>query len=115
MSEKGSFGFPRRDFLQKFFMSLASVTVVSQLTGLLGKAYGEDLPLVGKEDPLAKTFNYVTDSSKVDKAKFPQHAADQKCGTCALYTAIDKKHGKCQLFAGKSVAQAGWCSSFVKK
>ena len=57
-----------------------------------------------------------SDTTKVDAAKFPKHAATQMCGNCALYQgkATDKAGG-CPLFAGKQVAAAGWCSAYAKK
>jgi hypothetical protein len=105
----------RRQFLQRTLLALSSLSVISNLPGILSRAVAEPLPLVTDADPLAKTFNYVSDTNKVDKAKNPQHNAGQKCSGCSLYTEIDKKQGKCQLFAGKAVAAKGWCTSFVAK
>jgi hypothetical protein len=73
-------------------------------------------PLVDEKDAQAAALGYVADTAKADKAKYPKHAADQKCNGCQLYTgkAADKS-GPCSLFAGKHVTAGGWCSAWVKK
>jgi hypothetical protein len=67
-------------------------------------------------DPQAVALGYKADASKVDKAKFPQHAAGAQCNGCNFYQgkATDPM-APCQLFAGKQVAAKGWCSAYVKK
>jgi hypothetical protein len=73
-------------------------------------------PALSEADPQATALGYKADNTKVDKAKFPQHAANQMCSGCNLYQgkATDAA-GPCQLFAGKQVAAKGWCSAWVKK
>ncbi|NDF03688.1 MAG: iron permease [Betaproteobacteria bacterium] len=71
--------------------------------------------MVAETDPQAKSLGYVADATKADKAKFPKYAAGQHCGNCALYQPKDAKAGGCPLFAGKQVANAGWCSAWAKK
>ena len=71
---------------------------------------------VDEKDPTAMALGYVNDNSKVDKKRFPQATAAQKCSGCALYQgkAADSA-GPCPIFAGKLVSANGWCSSYVKK
>ncbi|CAN5865608.1 high-potential iron-sulfur protein [soil metagenome] len=71
---------------------------------------------VSETDPLAVGLGYKADATKVDKAKYPNYAAGQMCGTCQQFQgkATDAT-GPCQLFAGKSVSSKGWCSAWVKK
>jgi High potential iron-sulfur protein len=66
--------------------------------------------------PQAVALGYKADNTKVDKAKYPQHAATQVCNGCNFYQgkAADAM-APCQLFAGKQVAAKGWCSGWVKK
>ena len=71
--------------------------------------------LVDEKDPQAAALGYKADTTKVDKAKFPKHAADQHCGNCALYQGGTAAQGGCPLFAGKDVANKGWCSAWAKK
>jgi High potential iron-sulfur protein len=63
-----------------------------------------DLPALDPSDPAARGRDYVTKSAK----------SDAYCGNCSLYKKIGDSTGSCALFAGKSVAFAGWCSGWVK-
>ncbi|OGA96202.1 MAG: hypothetical protein A3E79_13700 [Burkholderiales bacterium RIFCSPHIGHO2_12_FULL_61_11] len=72
--------------------------------------------MVAESDAQAITLGYKADTSKVDKAKYPKHAADQSCANCALYQGkAGAASGLCPLFAGKQVAAKGWCSAWAKK
>jgi len=63
-----------------------------------------DLPPLDPNDPAARGRDYVTKSAK----------SDNYCGNCSLYKKTSDSMGSCALFAGKSVAYAGWCSGWVK-
>ena len=68
------------------------------------------------KDPQAAALGYVTDATKVDKAKFTKYAPGQDCASCQLYQGKPgEASGPCPLFAGKNVAAKGWCSAFIKK
>ena len=71
---------------------------------------------LSEADPQAVALGYKADATKVDKAKYPQHAATQVCGGCNFFQgkATDAA-GPCQLFAGKQVSAKGWCSAYAKK
>ncbi|MBC8055744.1 MAG: high-potential iron-sulfur protein [Rhizobiales bacterium] len=73
-------------------------------------------PVLPETDPQAVALGYKADATKVDKAKYPQHAATQLCNNCNFYQgkATDAM-APCQLFAAKQVAGKGWCSAWVKK
>ena len=75
------------------------------VTGLFvsGTAHA-DLPALDPNDPAARGRDYVTKSAK----------SDAYCGNCSLYMKTSDSMGSCALFAGKSVAYAGWCSGWVK-
>ena len=68
-----------------------------------GAAYA-DLPALDPSDPAARGRDYVTKSAK----------SVEYCGNCSLYKKTSDSMGSCALFAGKSVAFAGWCSGWVK-
>ena len=73
-------------------------------------------PMVDEKDAAAVGLGYVSDASKVDKAKYPQHAAGSMCSNCALYQgAAGSAQGACPLFAGKQVSAKGWCTAWAKK
>jgi hypothetical protein len=94
-------------------MAVASAAAVT--AGIPIAAHAE-LPKLDVNDPQAKALGYVEDSAKADQAKFPKHAASQKCNNCQLYQGkpSDAQAG-CPLFSGKSVAGTGWCSAYIKK
>ena len=75
-----------------------------------------NLPMVAADDATAVSLGYVSDETKVDKVKYAQHVAGNRCGNCALFQgAASAASGPCPLFPGKQVSAAGWCSAYVKK
>jgi hypothetical protein len=97
----------RRQFMIFSATGLAAATA--------GQTFAAD-PMVAETDPQAIGLGYKADSTKVDKAKYPKHAATQMCGGCALYKgAAGSAAGGCQIFAGKQVSSKGWCSAFAPK
>ena len=99
----------RRQFLKSIPIVAAAGAV-----GMSGLARAAN-PMVSEKDPQAVALGYVADPTKADKAKYPKHAADQHCGNCALYQGGAAAQGGCPLFAGKDVANKGWCSAWAKK
>lgn len=72
--------------------------------------------MLAETDAQAVGLGYKADSTKVDKAKYPKHAATQLCSNCALYAGKPTDAaGGCPLFPGKQVAGKGWCSAWAKK
>jgi High potential iron-sulfur protein len=66
-------------------------------------------PLLDAASPEAKAVRYVEDASKASGA-----AAGSSCASCALYQGgAGSKQGACQIFPGKEVMAAGWCSSWA--
>jgi hypothetical protein len=63
-----------------------------------------DLPALDPSDPAARGRDYVAKSAK----------SVAYCGNCSLYEKTGDSTGSCALFAGNSVAFAGWCSGWVK-
>ncbi len=71
---------------------------------------------VKETDPQATALGFKTDTTKVDKAKFPKHEVTQMCGGCQLFQGkAGAATGPCQLFAGNIVPSKGWCSAYIKK
>ena len=98
----------RRQFIIQ--VSVASGAVAA---GHLAFAQG---PALAESDPQAVALGYKSDTTKVDKQKFPKHEVSQKCNNCALYQGKPTDAmGGCPLFAGKQVAGPGWCSAWAKK
>lgn len=99
----------RRTFLLKVIPAAGALAVLG------GKAMAAPAAVV-ETDPQAIALGYKANTAKVDKAKFPKHAADQHCGNCQLFQgAATAASAPCAIFGGKLVANKGWCSAWVKK
>jgi len=76
----------------------------------------QDLPRLTEDDPMAQAMKYVHDASTVDPASRPNPAEVQDCANCALIQGEDGAAWRpCQIFPGKLVAAAGWCSVWAPK
>jgi hypothetical protein len=95
----------RRQFIIFSATGLAAVTA--------GQTFAAD-PMLAENDAQASSLGYKADSTKVDKAKYPKHAATQLCSNCTLYKG-GANAGGCQIFPGKQVAAKGWCSAYAAK
>lgn len=71
---------------------------------------------VAESDAQAAALGFKLNTAKADQAKYPKHAATQKCVNCVLYQGkAGAKTGPCAIFVGKTVPAAGWCSAWAKK
>lgn len=74
------------------------------------------LAMVDEKDPQPMALGYVSDATRADKTKYPQYAAGQACGNCALFQgAAGATQGPCPLYPGKNVSVKAWCSGYNKK
>ena len=65
--------------------------------------------LISPSDPLAKAVKYVEDASQAKEAM-----PGSTCASCGLYQGKNGlSQGPCQIFPGKLVKAAGWCSSWA--
>jgi hypothetical protein len=65
--------------------------------------------LLAVDAPEAKAVHYVEDAKDA-----PGATPGSRCGNCGLYQgASGTTQGPCQLFPGKEVKEAGWCSSWA--
>ena len=85
--------------------------------GMLATTAGADaLTPLDPNDPNAKALGYVTDATKVNAANNPTYKANQKCATCAQFQGkAGDATGGCNIFAGHSVPQGGWCKVWAQK
>ncbi len=96
----------RRLFLQR--LSLA-VSVAPLAAGALRVAQAGDAALLSAKSPEAKAVQYTEDAKSAKGA-----AAGSTCANCALYQGANgSAQGPCQIFPGKQVKAAGWCSSWA--
>lgn len=101
----------RRKFIQ--LSAVAAAGVMAQTTRT---AHAQDLPPLALDDPMAQAMKYTEDASTVDPAARTNPAAEQNCANCALIQGEDGAARRpCQIFPGKSVAAAGWCSVWAPK
>jgi hypothetical protein len=100
----------RRKFLQ-----LSAVAAAGCLVQPGREAMASDLPHLSEDDPMAKAMKYTNDASSVDPSTRNNPAADQNCANCALVQAGEGDWLPCQIFPGKAVNAAGWCSVWAPK
>lgn len=96
----------RRQFMQKVLVGAALAPLASASLAATGTA---ELPLLNPGDPEAKKVKYTEDATQEKAA-----TKGNNCGTCALYEGTYKStQGPCQIFPGKHVKAAGWCSAWA--
>ncbi len=101
----------RRQFIQ-----LTAVAAAGCLVRPGQEAKAQDMPKIEENDPIAQSLKYVHDASTVDPAQRANPAAVQNCENCALIQGNDGDEWRpCQIFPGKLVNAAGWCSVWAPK
>jgi hypothetical protein len=94
---------------RRLLRGMALGVTVAPLAVSLSPAFGADGALLSPAEPAAKAVQYVEDARGAKGA-----TAGNKCANCALYLGpTGAAQGPCQLFAGKQVKAAGWCSSWA--
>jgi len=95
----------RRHLLQTLTLGVPLLTVAAY------ESRAADAPLLNPEDKDAKAVKYVEDSTK---AKALGALPDSSCANRAVYQGkAGAPTGPCQIFPGKLVKAAGWCSSWA--
>ena len=95
----------RRRLLQRLALGVALVPVAA---GTARRVYAEPaLPLLSVSAAQAQAVHYT------ENAKTAKDAGENTCASCGLYQGANgSAQGPCQLFPGKAVKAAGWCSSW---
>lgn len=97
---------------RRVFMLQVAAGGTALTCGSLAQA---SVPKADEGEPKAKSLGYKHDSAKVDKARFPKHNAGERCSGCMAWLGTPKDAwAECDLMADRLVANAGWCSSYVK-
>lgn len=66
------------------------------------------------KDPKAMALGYVEKATEVDAKKFPSYEQGSSCENCALLQGTaGAPYRPCNLFPGKLVSAAGWCSGWA--
>lgn len=70
-------------------------------------------------DPKAMALGFNTQHTRVNGKQWRKKGADaqnqQRCATCALFTAQAQGRGGCQIFGGKTVPAGGWCNAWTNR
>ena len=101
----------RRAFLLRTAAVAGALPLV--LHDLRRPAHAQDLPKLPLDNATAKALAYAEDASKVAHASFKPGS---DCANCNFIQGNDGDARRpCTLFAGYSVASAGWCSAWAAK
>ena len=102
----------RRSFLKAAVLGAVSVQGIAMAT----RSEAAALPALDPADATAKALGYVVDATKVDAKARPMYKPGQKCGNCVQFQGkVTDAESGCNLFAGKAVKGAGWCSVWAQK
>ena len=103
MSEELSMS--RRRLLRRLALS---VSLAPLAAGVVRESLAASAPLLSVTAPEAKAVKYVEDAKNAQGA-----SSGSNCANCGLYQGPNgSTQGPCQLFPGKEVKAAGWCSSW---
>jgi len=98
--------FSRRRFLK----SAAKGAAIAPFIPLVQVASAQDLPQLGESEPTAVALGYKHDATQTAAPE------SRTCANCMLYSGVpDAAWGPCQIFPGKVVAAAGWCSAWAAR
>ena len=104
MSEKSSLS--RRRLLQRLALG---VYLAPLAAAGLRESRAASAPLLAVNSPEAKAVKYVENAKDA-----PGASPGSSCANCGLYQGANgSAQGPCQLFPGKEVKAAGWCSSWA--
>jgi hypothetical protein len=104
MSEELSLS--RRRLLQRLALG---VSLAPLAAGGLRESHAASAALLSVDAPEAKAVKYVENAGDAQGA-----SPGSNCANCGLYQGPNgSTQGPCQLFPGKEVKAAGWCSSWA--
>ena len=99
----------RRALVQNLAATAAAVSILRSV-----KSRAADLPHLDIKDPQAVAVGYVEDAAQVDAKKYKAYVKGSSCDNCLLLQGSSgARYRPCNLFAGKLVSAAGWCSSWA--
>jgi High potential iron-sulfur protein len=97
----------RRLFVQTLALGAATTVLKAR------SAHAEPQKL-DVNDPAAVALGYIEDATRVDAKKYPTYVKGNNCDNCLqLQGNAGEKYRPCTIFAGKLVADGGWCSSWT--
>lgn len=109
--------FSRRSFFKIALTSAVSIPLLLKETAKAAACNmtppaGKPIAKVG--EGMAKSLNYVEDSTKSTHAK---HKAGNSCAECKFFNKakIEGSYAPCTMMGMKYVVSCGWCTSFALK
>ena len=107
---------PLSKIARRKFIQLSAVAAAGCFMQPGREVHAGDMPQLSVDDPMAQAMKYTHDASTVDPAARNNPAPEQNCANCALVQGSDGEEWRpCQIFPGKVVAAAGWCSVWSPK
>jgi High potential iron-sulfur protein len=97
----------RRSLLNSLAATAAAVAIFRSV-----KARAAELPHLDVKDPAAVALGYVETATHVDAKKYPAYVKGSQCDNCLLLQGSSGAYRPCNLFNGKLVSAAGWCSGW---
>jgi hypothetical protein len=97
----------RRRLLKRLVLALSLAPLAA--SSLRAALAATDLPLLAVGAPEAQAVKYVEDARQASAA-----TPGSNCAGCGLYQGTSgSAQGPCQLFPGKQVKAAGWCTAWA--
>jgi len=78
-----------------------------------GTSSAAELPHLDVKDPAAVALGYVENATQVDAKKNLTYVKGSRCDNCLLLQGSSGAYRPCNLFPGKLVSAAGWCSGWT--
>lgn len=98
------------------FTAIAAVAGAPFIKYLGQPVAAADLPHLDEKDPAATALKYRHDATQAERTDKPGgKASEQFCRNCKFIQAETGTWRPCQLFPGKAVNEAGWCSAWTVK
>ena len=96
----------RRSLLKRLLLGASLAPIAA---GMARRAAAAPAMLLSAGSPEAKAVQYTEDAKTARTAQ-----PGSTCANCALYQGANgSTQGPCQIFAGKEVKAAGWCSAWA--
>jgi anaerobic selenocysteine-containing dehydrogenase len=101
-----TYSLSRRNLLKRMVLGASLAPLAAALAR---RAEAAPATLVSAGSPEGKAVQYTEDAKTARTAQ-----AGSTCANCALYQgASGSTQGPCQIFPGKEVKAAGWCSAWA--
>ena len=107
-SKPAALAMNRRSLLKNLGAAAAAVSILRSVESLAA-----ELPHLNVKDPQAAALGYVEDATQVDAKKYPTYMKGSRCDNCLLLQGSSGAYRPCNLFTGKLVSAAGWCSGWT--